>query len=331
LIPQRVTIEAPVRACDVGGWTDTWFAGHGRVCSLAVGPGVQVTGAVAPGEGRVTITVAADGTSFAVGDEPPHHRLLAEAVREAGVAPDHDLALEVSAGIPPGSSLGTSAAVTVAVIAACDALVGRRRAPAELASSAHRVETERLGRQSGIQDQIAAAHGGVNAIDMARYPHAVVRPLPLDGRTRTALDDGLVHVTYGSGHDSSAVHEEVIAALTEEGHHAPRLERLRALAAAAEDALARGEFPRYGSVLREATEVQAELHPSLVSADAHELIDLARTRDALGWKVNGAGGASGSISILCRPADRAGLVDAIHAAGYRPLDLRVASRGAHVV
>ena len=35
-----VTATAPVRTCDCGGWTDTWFAQHGAVFHVAVNPGV---------------------------------------------------------------------------------------------------------------------------------------------------------------------------------------------------------------------------------------------------------------------------------------------------
>jgi D-glycero-alpha-D-manno-heptose-7-phosphate kinase len=37
-----ITATAPTRICDVGGWTDTWFARHGRVLNLAVTPNVEV-------------------------------------------------------------------------------------------------------------------------------------------------------------------------------------------------------------------------------------------------------------------------------------------------
>jgi len=30
-ILKRIHSEAPVRICDIGGWTDTWFAQHGAV------------------------------------------------------------------------------------------------------------------------------------------------------------------------------------------------------------------------------------------------------------------------------------------------------------
>ena len=326
----RVTVEVPVRVCDVGGWTDTWFAGHGRVCSLAVGPGVSVTASATPGRGSVTVSAPAYGVSFLVGSEPPEHRLLAEAVREAGPAPDADVHVEVTAAVPPASSLGTSAAVTVGLITALDAIRGRSRHPVALAEAAHRVETDRLRRQSGVQDQVAAAHGGINLIEVTPYPTVSVTPLAVDAGCRAALDQGLVHVAYGGAHDSSAVHEEVIALLTAEGRSAPRLRRLRDLASEAAAALAAGDLERYGRALSGATDAQAALHRSLVSEPARALIAEAQSLGALGWKVNGAGGAGGSISILCRPSRRDRMVDAAVALGHTPLALRLAE-GARIL
>ncbi len=39
---------APIRVCDNGGWTDTWFAKHGRVFNIGVYPYVEVQIAVYP-------------------------------------------------------------------------------------------------------------------------------------------------------------------------------------------------------------------------------------------------------------------------------------------
>lgn len=49
------------------------------------------------------------------------------------------------------------------------------------------------------------------------------------------------------------------------------------------------------------TAAQAELHPPLISDDAQQLIELAREQGAIGWKVNGAGGEGGSVTLLCGP------------------------------
>jgi D-glycero-alpha-D-manno-heptose-7-phosphate kinase len=329
---RSIRVEVPVRVCDVGGWTDTWFSGRGRVCSLAVEPGVSVRAEAVPGDGRVTIMVVEFDVTFTVGSEPPEHRLLAEAVREAGAPGDHDVSLVVASAVPPGSSLGTSAAVCVGVIAALDAVQGEVRRPEDLAAAAHRVEVERLGRQSGVQDQLAAAHGGANLVQIDLYPTTSVRPLELSAGVARQLDQRLVHVAYGHAHDSSAVHDEVIARLTAEGPEVPSLDRLRGLAAEAAVALEAGDLDRYARALVAATEAQAALHPALVSSEAEALIEAARAAGATGWKVNGAGGAGGSISILCRgTADRDALEAELTARGRAPTALRLAPEGARVV
>jgi len=328
-VSRRVTVQVPVRVCDVGGWSDTWFAGHGRVCSLAVEPGVSVEATAAPGDGSVVVEAADFGVTFTVGSEPPVHRLLADAVREAGDIGPCDVRLRVTAAVPPSSSFGTSAAVCVAVIAALDALRGSVRAPDVLAAAAHRAEVERFGRECGVQDQIAAAYGGANLIDIVAYPKAVTRPLAVPPGVANALDERLLHVAYGSAHDSSAVHEEVIAALTDEGPSSSRLERVRALADDAARALVAGDLDAYGAVLTAATDAQAALHPALVSDAACELIAVARSSGAVGWKVNGAGGAGGSLSILAGSrAQRDRLVADAERLGHHPIPLSLATQGA---
>ena len=48
-MPQRIINSiAPIRICDNGGWTDTWFAGHGKVFNIGVSPYVEVQIAVYP-------------------------------------------------------------------------------------------------------------------------------------------------------------------------------------------------------------------------------------------------------------------------------------------
>jgi D-glycero-alpha-D-manno-heptose-7-phosphate kinase len=47
------------------------------------------------------------------------------------------------------------------------------------------------------------------------------------------------------------------------------------------------------------TEAQGRLHPALISPEASRVIEIACDHGALGWKVNGAGGDGGSVTILC--------------------------------
>ena len=175
---------APIRICDIGGWTDTWFSGHGRIFNIGVYPYVEVQLAVYPADQRehhIVINAENYGERYAI---PPggraasgdweRHPLLEAAIEY--IAPPSDLAFEATiySEAPVGASTGTSAAVTVALIGALDQLTPGRMTPLEVAMAAHRVETELLGQQSGVQDQLCSAFGGVNYIIMSHYPDASV-------------------------------------------------------------------------------------------------------------------------------------------------------------
>lgn len=298
---------APIRVCDNGGWTDTWFAGHGKVFTIAVSPYVEVQVEIfdrAARPDRIVLNAENYGDRYVVAADPGRvvrHPLLEAAIDEVTV-PDH-LAVEISvhSEAPAGCSTGTSAAATVALVGALDALTPGRMTPMQLAATAHRVEVERLGLQSGIQDQLSAAHGGINYIEMPAYPHATVHPVQVTAPVWWALEQRLLLVFLGRTHVSSAIHSQVIAEL-EGGSGRRQLDALRGTAERSRDALSAGDFTALGRAMIDNTEAQAELHPDLVSADARAVIEVARCYGAVGWKVNGAGGEGGSLTILCGPS-----------------------------
>ena len=47
-----INAVAPTRICDTGGWTDTWFAGHGRIFNIGVYPYIEVQIEVFPRDAR---------------------------------------------------------------------------------------------------------------------------------------------------------------------------------------------------------------------------------------------------------------------------------------
>ncbi len=327
---------APVRVCDIGGWTDTWFARHGHVFSIAVQPGVAVRAAAYPRATRpdaVVVNAVDYGERLVVGAGcrvPPRHRLLAAVIDEATLPDDLGVELSVASGVPPGCATGTSAAVAVALMGALDHLTATRRTPTDIARAAHRVEVERLGLQSGVQDQLAAAHGGINHIEVIDYPDARVHAIALAGHIRSELERRLLLVYLGRAHDSSAVHEQVVADLANEGSGCPRLETLRRCAERAVEALAQGDWAAVGQVMIDATDGQAALHSSVVSDDARRVIAVAEANGALGWKVNGAGGEGGSLTLLCGSGEHArrALIDAVDdTEGASVIPVRLSAHG----
>lgn len=298
---------APIRVCDNGGWTDTWFAGHGRIFNIGVYPYVEVQIEIYPREAmpnRVILHAENYGHRYAVYPHSERHEwiqhpLLEAAIDYMGVPPELAVQISIYSEAPAGCSTGTSAAVSVALLGALDQLTPGRLTPLEIAYAAHRIETEMLGQQSGVQDQLCSAFGGINYIEMFDYPYAAVSPIYISNADWWELERRLALVFLGRSHSSSAVHEMVIHGLEDAGPDCPQLEALRKTAAASRDAVYAGDFAALGRAMVDNTEAQRALHPALVNADAQQVIDIAKEYGALGWKVNGAGGEGGSLTLLC--------------------------------
>jgi len=304
--PHRViNAVAPIRICDLGGWTDTWFAGHGTLLNVGVYPYVEVQIEVWPADGvteRVVIFAENFGDRYApsLGNRVWIRHPLLEAALELMAVPD-DLAVQVTiySEAPPGASTGTSASVAVALIGALDRLTPGRLTPHEVAYRAHSVEVDLLGRQSGIQDQLCAAYGGINFVEMFAYPRATVSQLRLPDSTWWELERRLLLVFLGRSHDSSQVHEHVIRQLEGAGPDCQQLEDLRSTAVPARDALYAADWAGLGRAMIANTQAQERLDMALVGQYAHRVINIGREYGALGWKVNGAGGEGGSVTLLC--------------------------------
>jgi D-glycero-alpha-D-manno-heptose-7-phosphate kinase len=275
-------------------------------------------GPAAPGPPAQVVVSAenyGDRYAFTPGTRPwVRHALIEAAIESAGVPSGTAIEVSVRSAVPPGASTGTSAAVCVALIGALRALWGEPADPDGVARAAHAVEAGRLGQQSGVQDQFAAACGGINYIEVDEYPSAVRHAVSVSKDVRAALDRQLILVYLGRAHDSSAIHQDVIRGLDRAGSGGrDALEDLRLAAAAARTGLEAGDLAAFGEAMRANTEAQRRLHPSLVGADAQRVIAAAAARGALGWKVNGAGGEGGSLAILCPPGagERAAIEAAI--------------------
>ena len=286
--------------------SDTWFAKHGSVLNIAVSPYAECRMEVAEvpqWRERFYFTVDDYGDRYRVDPQNVtfgRHPLLEACVKSMPIPKGLDIEISLHSSIPGGSSTGTSAAVTVALLRALDCLTPGQLSPDELAAKAHEVETVHLGQQSGIQDQLCSAHGGISFIDMDEYPHATVHRVEVSDAVRNELEARLSVIFLGRTHHSSSVHEEVIRGLVG-GSSVDKLEPLRREAVAGRDALLAGNLNAFGAAMIRNTEAQADLHETLVSKTARQIFDIAKHYGAIGWKVNGAGGDGGSVTILSGP------------------------------
>lgn len=323
-----VKAVAPARILDFGGWTDTWFAKQGRVLNFAVDLYSKVI--VVPRERPGASIIAQDygeaieiaGPSEVLYDGK--HDLLKAALSVTKV---DGVDISVYSDVPPGCGTGSSAALSVALIGALAVLADLHLTPHEVAALAHKLETEELGIQSGVQDQLASATGGIGFHVIDPYPSSSTSPVRLPDDILMELESRLVLVYTGESHLSGDVHKKVIGDY-EAGvdRTLKAMETLRNTPIWAKSALMRGDFVELAEIMNINTKAQKNLHPDITTDKIEKLEEIASKAGAMGVKINGAGGG-GSVTLLCGTDNTRSVESAVKEAGFRVLPCHLDFRG----
>jgi len=300
--------RAPVRFCDLGGWTDTRIVPRGAVLNFAARLYTYVTLGVKEGAGSVTLESLDTDERYSFHDIRRMEYngvldLLKAAVARSGIETRRgglysirrEISVQVRSDAPPASGLGSSAALGVAAMAALAAYHHRPMLPHELARESQLLEVENLKLECGVQDQFAAAYGGVNFMEV-EYPGARVFPLPLKPATRCELEDRFVLVYTGRSHFSSAMHQKVIA---EAARHKSDFDELASAAVAGKEALLADDLDAFAAAMNRNWAAQKNLHPDITTPEIEALHRAAFQAGASGFKANGAGGG-GTVTILVK-------------------------------
>ncbi len=325
-----VQSRAPNRILDFGGWTDTHFAQSGRVLNLAINLFANVTVRTSAQPG-VIINIQDYAEKLHIEDVAGvqytgHHDLLKAALKVMNI--DGGLEVMISAEVPPGCGTGSSAAISVALLNALGVISGQYLCAHEIAHLAHRLETEELGYECGIQDQYSSAYGGVNFIAMPDYPMAHVSPVPISSEMQANVEAQLLLVYEGKGHLSSDVHRKVIESLNDpESTTAKALDGLKQTALVARKALLTGDVYLLAEVMDLNNSLQKQLHPGITTNNLEKIEEIGRSNGAIGAMINGAGGG-GSICLLCEPGSKIEAAAALRNEQFRILPFSTCMRPA---
>ena len=238
--------------------------------------------------------------------------LLSAAARRLG--PPGGFELRTHADYPPGSGLGGSGAMGVAVAAALAAARRRSPMPAELAQTAHRLETEDAMVPGGKQDQYSAALGGIQFLEFADPAVSATR-LEVPADCVRELEQHLVLCYTGASRLSGTTIAGVMERYTSgDATVTAALHGLRECAGAMRDALLSGDVGAVGAVLADNWRHQRALGPEIETPAMRRLAEVAAAHGASCWKACGSG-AGGAVVYLAPPGGERAVAEALREAG----------------
>ena len=330
-----IRARAPLRISFAGGGTDVWpYYEHkpGAVLSATINRYAFATleprkdSAVTVNSIDYDLTVSFDLHDPVVCDGQLD---LAKGVvrhfREAGsLTRGADIRLHNDA--PPGSGLGSSSALTVALIQAISEYIKSPMDTYGIAETAYRVERTEVGIKGGKQDQFACAFGGINFIEF-RNDTTVVNPLRIKPELIAELEYSLLFVYVGGVHFSSHIIENQMSRFTSgRAETVDAFDRLRELAYESKNALLLGRLGTFGELLDEAWRQKRMLADEISNPRIDEIYSQARQAGALGGKLSGAGGG-GFMFFFCEPQKRFSVQDRLKKMGAEVVNFSLTQEG----
>ena len=240
------------------------------------------------------------------------------------------LSMFLASQIPPGTGLGSSSTVAVAMIKALTSLLGLGLSKHEIAELASFIEIEKLSMPIGKQDQFAAAYGGVNTL-LFTSDGVVVEPLRLRTETIERIERSVLLFYTGAARESTRVLEEQNrSTLANDAQVVASLHALKQMAVDVRLCLQTGDLDTFGETLHAAWEQKKRLASGISNAKIDEWYDTARAHGALGGKITGAGGG-GFLMLYCPPGTAVRVTSALEDQGLKRMDFAIDFDGAKIL
>jgi D-glycero-alpha-D-manno-heptose-7-phosphate kinase len=226
-----------------------------------------------------------------------------------------------------GTGIGSSSSCAVGVLHALHVWKGERVGPRQLASEAVRIERTILKEPGGVQDQYAAAYGGLNLIQVEKDGSVSVQSLNVDHDGFEALNQQLMLFFTGIERNSGEIHGQQVSEIAT---HLAAYDRMRSLALETARALEALDFTEIGRLMDENWQLKKQLSTGISNPRIDRAYELARKEGATGGKLLGAGGG-GFLFFLVPPERQPSVRRALEGIGFVPKAVRLDITGSTIV
>jgi D-glycero-alpha-D-manno-heptose-7-phosphate kinase len=216
---------------------------------------------------------------------------------------------------PPGSGLGTSSTLTVAILGAFAEWLKLPFGEYDLAHLAYDIERIDLGMAGGKQDQYAATFGGVNFMEFSKDDKVIVNPLRISEKNLNELSYNLILYNTETSRLSSAIIEAQVKNVTSGNTKSiDAMLKLKEQSVMMKEALLKGKLDEIGQILDFGWKFKKEMASGITNPMIDKLYETAMKAGANGGKVSGAGGG-GFMFFYCPYNNRNKVIEALNAFG----------------
>ncbi|GAH74021.1 unnamed protein product, partial [marine sediment metagenome] len=196
----------------------------------------------------------------------------------------------------------------------------------EIAQLAHKLETEELNLESGVQDQFAASYGGINFMEID-YPDVKISSVTINDKRIRELESQFLLLFLGS-RSSDEMHRAVIENYKKKDPNTINSFEIMKNCAWEMKRAIKSDLTTIGEIMNKNWDAQKKLHPLMVNASITNAEKISKDNGALGFKCNGAGGG-GSATILAEIGHENQIKEKLNEKGYTILPCKLCFKGVH--
>jgi D-glycero-alpha-D-manno-heptose-7-phosphate kinase len=228
---------------------------------------------------------------------------------------------------PPGSGLGTSSTLVVAILGAFAEWLGLPLGEYDLAHLAFEIERVDLNMAGGKQDQYAATFGGVNFMEFFKEDKVIVNPLRIHDKYLDELAHNLIlYHTETSRLSSSIIEQQSQNVMNKNARTIEAMHKLKEQAIMMKEAILKGELDKIGEILDFGWQYKKHMASGITNPFIDEVYDTAIKSGATGGKISGAGGG-GFMFFYCPGLTRSHVVEALKKFGGQTKRYEFTSKG----
>ncbi|GMQ86832.1 MAG: dehydrogenase [Gammaproteobacteria bacterium] len=216
-----------------------------------------------------------------------------------------------SADAPPGSGLGTSSTMVVAILRAYQELLKLPLSDYDLAQLAYDIERKDCGLAGGKQDQYAATFGGFNFMEFFTGDRVIVNPLRIRVEIINEIECSmLLYFTGRSRESANIIKEQIHSAESGNVKSLQAMHSVRQSAVQMKEALLKAETRTMAAILGEAWQAKRDMAQSISNSLIDRVYNRALEAGALSAKISGAGGG-GFMMLFVEPTSKLDVMAAL--------------------
>ena len=239
---------------------------------------------------------------------------------------NRSLRMFIHSDAPPGSGLGSSSTMAVALIGTFKEWLNLPLTNYDISEAAFQAERVDLGIKGGLQDQYAATFGGFNFIEFFG-DKTIVNPLRLSSRIINELQyHMLIYYTGETRLSGNILSDQMKSYERKKKDMVDALEQTKVLAIEMKNTLLQGNLMEFGWLLDEAWKHKKRFSRKITTPKIDNMYNIAKKHGAIGGKISGAGGG-GYMTLLCEFDKKHIVAEELEKLGGKVIDFQFEKHG----